>query len=104
MFDLLTPVAQLTPGGTVIDRAVQPDRAERRRKLSSRSPSPHSGAPTNVAKNEELLVVVNGVPQRPGTAYNASAASITFVEAPRSRRDHLHRLVRASRRMTEFTQ
>ena len=81
MFDLLTPVAQLTPGGTVSTVLLTPIAPN-----GSTTAFPltiaHSGAPTNVAKNEELLVVVNGVPQRPGNAYNASAASITFAEAP----------------------
>ena len=81
IFDLLTPVAQLTPGGTVstvLLTPIAPDGVKTNFALTVA----HSGAPTNVGKNEELLVVINGVPQRPGNAYNASAASITFVEAP----------------------
>ena len=81
MFDLLTPVAQLTPGGTVSTVLLTPLAPNGTTKTFPLSVA-HNSAPTNVAKNEELLVVVNGVPQRPGNAYNASAASITFVEAP----------------------
>ena len=81
MFDLLVPAAQLTPSGTVSTVLLSP-LAPNGSTTTFPLTVAHSGAPTNVAKNEELLVVVNGVPQRPGNAYNSSAASITFVEAP----------------------
>lgn len=42
----------------------------------------HNGVATNVAKNEELLVSVDGIQQSPGAAYNASGSQITFAEAP----------------------
>ena len=84
MFDLLTPVAQLTPGGsvnTVLLSPIAPDGSKTDfNLLTSRT----AAQPTNVAKNEELLVVVDGVQQSPGAAYNASAGAITFVEAPRA--------------------
>ena len=83
MFDLLTPVTQLTPGGTVntvLLSPIAPDGTKTNFNLFVA----HNGAPTNVAKNEELLVVVDGVQQSPGSAYNASAGAITFVEAPRA--------------------
>ena len=83
MFDLLTPVAQLTPGGTVNTVLLSPI-APDGTKTSFNLFVAHNGAPTNVAKNEELLVVVDGVQQSPGAAYNASAGAITFVEAPRA--------------------
>jgi hypothetical protein len=41
-----------------------------------------NGHAVNVAKNEELLVSVDGVQQQPGAAYNAAGAQITFAEAP----------------------
>ena len=82
-FDLLTPVAQLSPSGsvnTVLLSPLVPDGVKTVFNLFVAS----SGSPANVAKNEELLVSVDGVQQSPGAAYNASAGSITFVEAPRA--------------------
>jgi hypothetical protein len=80
-FDLLTPVSQLSPSGSVSTVLLSPITPNGSTTVFPLTVA-HSGAPANVAKNEELLVVVNGVQQRPGNAYNASAASITFVEAP----------------------
>ena len=82
-FDLLTPVSQLSPSGsvnTVLLSPLVPDGVKTVFNLFVAS----SGSPVNVAKNEELLVSVDGVQQSPGAAYNASAGSITFVEAPRA--------------------
>ena len=82
-FDLLTPVSQLSPSGsvnTVLLSPLAPDGVKTVFNLFVAS----TGSPTNVAKNEELLVSVDGVQQSPGAAYNASAGSITFVEAPRA--------------------
>jgi hypothetical protein len=80
-FDILTPVAQLSPSGSVSTVLLSPITPNGSTTVFPLTVA-HSGLPANVAKNEELLVVVNGVPQRPGNAYNASGASITFVEAP----------------------
>ena len=82
-FDLLTPASQLTPSGsanTVLLSPLSPDGTKTTFSLFVA----HNGAPTNIAKNEEVLVVVDGVQQSPGAAYNASVGSITFVEAPRA--------------------
>ena len=81
-FDILTPVSQLSPSGsvnTVLLNAIVPDGVKT---VFTGLTVAADMSPVNVAKNEELLVVLNGVPQRPGNAYNASAASITFTEAP----------------------
>ena len=83
IFDLLTPVAQLTPSGsvnTVLLSPIAPDGAKTNFNLFVA----HDGNPTNIAKNEEVLVSVDGIQQAPGAAYNASAGQITFAEAPRA--------------------
>jgi hypothetical protein len=41
-----------------------------------------SGPTVNVTKNEELLVVQDGVTQQPTTSYTATGANITFLTAP----------------------
>ena len=81
IFDILTPTAQLTPSGTVntvLLSPIVPDGVKTNFALTVAM----NGHATNIAKNEELLVSVDGVQQAPGAAYNASAAQITFVEAP----------------------
>ena len=82
-FDILTPTSQLTPSGsasTVLLAPLAPDGTTTVFALKVA----HNGVATNVAKNEELLVSVDGIQQSPGAAYNAAAAQITFVEAPRA--------------------
>ena len=81
IFDLLTPVAQLTPSGsasTVLLSPITPDGTTTLFALKVA----HNGVAANVAKNEELLVSVDGIQQSPGAAYNASGNQITFAEAP----------------------
>lgn len=41
-----------------------------------------SGPTVNVLKNEELLVILDGITQQPTTSYTATGASITFLTAP----------------------
>jgi hypothetical protein len=81
-FDLLTPAVQLTPSGsanTVLLNAIVPDGVKT---VFSGLTVAMNGHATNIGKNEELLVSVDGVQQSPGVAYTASVATLTFVEAP----------------------
>ena len=81
VFDLLVPAAQLTPSGsasTVLLSPITPDGTTTIFALKVA----HNGVAANVAKNEELLVSVDGIQQSPGAAYNASGNQITFAEAP----------------------
>ena len=80
-FDLLTPAAQIAPSGTVNTVLLTPIVPNGTTTVFQLTVA-HSGLPPNIAKNEEVLVVINGVPQRPGNAYNAAGAQITFAEAP----------------------
>ena len=80
-FDLLTPAAQLTPSGTVntvLMSPITPNGTTATFGLTVAS----NGHTASIAKNEELLVSVDGVIQSPGSAYNATGTIITFVEAP----------------------
>lgn len=80
-FDVLTPTSQLIPGGsvnTVLLSPIIPDGNATMFALVVAA----TGADANVAKNEQLLVSVDGVQQQPGSAYNASGRVLTFVEAP----------------------
>ena len=81
-FDLLTPVAQLTASGTVNTVLLNPITPDGSTTHFTGLTVATNGHLANVAKNEELLVSVDGVQQSPGAAYSASAATITFVEAP----------------------
>jgi hypothetical protein len=83
-FDLLTPAAQLTPSGTVNTVLLNPIAPDGTTTHFTGLTVAMNGHAVNVAKNEELLVSVNGVQQSPGAAYNASAATITFMQAPES--------------------
>ena len=81
-FDILTPVAQLTPSGTVntvLLNQIVPDGSKT---VFTGLTVAMNGHPTNIAKNEELQVSVNGVVQSPGAAYNAGGSTITFAQAP----------------------
>ena len=81
-FDILTPVSQLTPSGsvnTVLVNAITPDGVKTH---FAGLTAAASGAPVSAAKSEELLVSVNGVQQSPGASYSATADSIDFVQAP----------------------
>ena len=81
-FDLLTPVSQLSPSGsvnTVLVNAIAPDGVKTH---FAGLTAAASGAPVSAAKSEELLVSVNGVQQSPGASYSATADSIDFVQAP----------------------
>jgi hypothetical protein len=81
IFDLLTPRASLAPSGSAtatLLKPITPDGATITFTLARASDS----SAINVAHNEELIVSVDGVLQQPAAAYNASASSITFAEAP----------------------
>lgn len=82
IFDLLVPVAQLTPSGTVNTVLLNPITPDGTTTHFTGLTVAMNGHAVNVVKNEELLVSVDGVQQSPGASYNASAATITFVEAP----------------------
>ena len=80
-FDVLTPVSQLSPSGsvnTVLLSPIAPNGTQTSFTLNVAM----NGHPVNVAKNEELLVSVDGVQQSPGQAYNASGSTIEFTQAP----------------------
>jgi hypothetical protein len=81
-FDILTPTTQLTPSGTVNTVLVSPITPDGVKTTFTGLTVASNGHPVNVAKNEELLVSVDGVQQAPGSAYNASGAQIAFSEAP----------------------
>ena len=81
-FDILTPTSQITPSGTVNTVLLTPIAPDGVKTVFTGLTVASNGHAVNVAKNEELLVSVDGVQQAPGAAYNASAAQITFVEAP----------------------
>jgi hypothetical protein len=82
IFDFLTPTTQLTPSGTVNTVLLNPIVPDGATTTFTGLTVAMNGHAVNVAKNEELHVSINGVIQQPGTAYNASAATITFAEAP----------------------
>ena len=82
IFDLLTPTTQLTPSGTVNTVLLSPIVPDGVKTVFTGLTVASNGHAVNVAKNEELSVSVDGVIQQPGAAYNASAAQITFAEAP----------------------
>ena len=80
-FDILTPVSQLSPSGsakTYLLSPLAPDGVATVFTLTVAAGSPV----VNVAHNEELLVVLDGVQQSPGQAYNASGNQITFAQPP----------------------
>jgi hypothetical protein len=81
-FDLLTPATSLTPSGTVNTVLLNPITPDGTTTVFTGLTVAMNGHPTNVTKNEELHVSVNGVIQAPGSSYNATGATITFVEAP----------------------
>jgi hypothetical protein len=81
-FDLLVPVAQLTPSGTVNTVLLSPIVPDGVKTVFTGLTVAMNGHAVNVAKNEELQVSVNGIIQQPGASYSANAATITFVEAP----------------------
>ena len=81
-FDILTPASQLSPAGSASTLLVSPITPDGVKTVFTGLTVAANGNPLNVARNEELLVSVDGVQQQPGAAYNASAAQITFTEAP----------------------
>jgi hypothetical protein len=81
-FDILTPTTQLTPSGTVNTVLLSPITPDGVKTVFTGLTVASNGHAVNVAKNEELLVSVDGIQQAPGSAYNASGAQITFAEAP----------------------
>jgi hypothetical protein len=81
-FDILTPTTQLTPSGTVNTVLLSPIVPDGVKTVFTGLTVASNGHATNIAKNEEVLVSVDGVQQAPGGAYNASGAQITFTEAP----------------------
>jgi hypothetical protein len=82
IFDILTPAAQLTPSGTVNTVLLSPITPDGTTTAFTGLQVAMNGHATNIAKNEELLVSVDGVQQAPGTAYTATGSTITFTEAP----------------------
>lgn len=82
-FDILTPTSQLAPSGTVSTVLLSPITPNGATTVFPLTVA-HSGLAASIAKNEELMVSVDGVQQAPGAAYNASLAQITFAEAPRA--------------------
>ena len=80
--DLLASASFLTPSGTVNTVLLVPLVPDGVKTVFSNLTVAHSGLLTNVAKNEELHVSVNGIIQNPGMAYTASGATITFAQAP----------------------
>jgi hypothetical protein len=82
IFDLLTPASQLTPSGTVNTVLLNPIVPDGVKTAFTGLTVAMNGHAVNVAKNEELHVSVDGVIQQPGASYSASAATITFLEAP----------------------
>ena len=81
IFDLLTPRSSLAPVGSAtatLTKPIAPDGTTTTFTLAKVS----DNSALNVAHNEELLVSVDGVLQQPGSAYTASASTITFIEAP----------------------
>ena len=76
------PAANLTASGTVNTVLVTPIAPDGTTTTFTSLKVNSNGHLINVAKNEELQVVVNGVHQSPGAAYNASGSTLTFAEAP----------------------
>ena len=96
---LLTPVAQLTPAGTVntvLLSPIAPDGVENRftAYVASNGNRPTSPRTRSCWSRQRRAA-------GPGEAYNASAARDHLRRSAGSRRADLHRLVRASRRMTK---
>ena len=83
-FDMLVPATALTPSGTVNTVLLNPITPDGTTTHFTGLTVAMNGHPANVAKNEELLVSVNGVQQSPGAAYSATGATITFTQAPES--------------------
>jgi len=83
-FDMLTPATSLTPSGTVNTVLLNPITPDGVKTTFTGLTVAMNGHPTAIAKNEELLVSVNGVQQSPGAAYSATGSAITFVQAPES--------------------
>ena len=81
-FDILTSTTQLIPSGTVNTVLLSPIVPDGVKTTFTGLTVAANGSAVNVAKNEELLVSVDGIQQSPGQAYNALGASITFAEAP----------------------
>jgi len=81
-FDTLTPVSQLTPSGTVNTVLLSPIVPDGVKTVFTGLTVASNGHATNIAKNEEILVSVDGIQQQPGATYNATGAQITFTEAP----------------------
>ena len=83
-FDMLVPATALTPSGTVNTVLLNPITPDGTTTHFTGLTVAMNGHAVNAAKNEELLVSVNGVQQSPGAAYSATGATITFVQAPES--------------------
>ena len=81
-FDMLTPASMLAPSGSALTVLLSPITPDGVKTVFTGLTVAADSAPVNVAKNEELLVSVNGVQQQPGAAYNASADTIAFAQAP----------------------
>ena len=81
-FDMLTPASMLAPSGSANTVLLNPITPDGTKTVFTGLTVAAGGAAVNVAKNEELLVSVNGVQQSPGAAYNATGSTITFAQAP----------------------
>ena len=82
MFDALTPASQLAPSGSVNTVLLSPIVPDGVKTVFTGLTVASNGHAVNVVRNEELFVSVDGVGQQPGASYNATADTITFVEAP----------------------
>jgi hypothetical protein len=81
-FDLLTNASLLAPTGSANTLLVSPISPDGVKTVFTGLTVASNGNPLNVARNEELLVSVDGVQQAPGLSYNASGAQIAFSQAP----------------------
>jgi hypothetical protein len=81
-FDLIASPQFLTPSGTVNTVLLNPIAPDGVKTAFTGLTVAMNGHLINVAKNEELLVSVNGVQQSPGAAYNATGNTLTFAQAP----------------------
>jgi hypothetical protein len=82
VFDFLAPKASLAPSGSAQTVMLTPIVPDGTTTVFSNLTVASTSQPINVAHSEELFVSVDGIPQQPGASYNATAATITFTEAP----------------------
>ena len=99
-FDLLTPATQLTPSGTVNTVLLNPIVPDGVKTVFTGLTVAMNGHPVNVAKNEELLRLGQRRHPAAGRGLQRHRRDHHLRRSPGSRRQHLHRLVRASQPMT----